>query len=106
VPTVTLRTLYCFFVMHSRRRLLHFNVTQHPTAEWVLQQLREAFPESGPYRYVILDRDTKFDSGVIAFLTATWLKPKRTSIESPWQNGIAERWAEAAGAKSRTTSSP
>jgi putative transposase len=93
VPTVTFRTLYCFFVIeHSRRKLLHFNVTQHPTSEWVLQQLREAFPESGPYRYVILDRDTKFDSGVIAFLKATGLKPKRTSIQSPWQNGIAERW--------------
>jgi putative transposase len=79
-------------IEHSRRKLLHFNVTQHPTAEWVLQQLREAFPESGPYRYVILDRDTKFDSGVIALLKATGLKPKRTSIQSPWQNGIAERW--------------
>jgi transposase InsO family protein len=58
----------------------------------VVQQLREAFPEIGPYRYVILDRDSKFDATVITFLKATGLKPKRTSIQSPWQNGTAERW--------------
>src|SRR5882762_9541327 len=93
VPTLTFQLLYCFFVIeHGRRKILHFNVTRHPTAEWVVQQLREAFPEAGPYRYVILDRDAKFDATVITFLKATGLKPKRTSIQSPWQNGIAERW--------------
>jgi transposase InsO family protein len=65
---------------------------ENPTAEWVVQQLREAFPEATPYRYVILDRDSKFDTDVIAFLKATGLKPKRTSFQAPWQNGIAERW--------------
>ncbi len=50
VPTVTFQLLYCFFVIeHGRRRILHCNVTSHPTAEWVIQQLREAFPE-GPGR--------------------------------------------------------
>ena len=93
VPTVTFRLLYCFFVMeHGRRKILHFNVTRNPNAEWVVQQLREAFPEAGPYRYVILDRDSKFDTDVITFLKATGLEPKRTSVQSPWQNGIAERW--------------
>jgi putative transposase len=93
VPTVTFQLLYCFFVIeHRRRKILHFNVTRHPTAEWVVQQLREAFPGAGPYRYVILDRDSKFDAEVIAFLKATGLKPKRTSVQAPWQNGIAERW--------------
>jgi transposase InsO family protein len=67
-------------------------VTRHPTADWVVQQLREASPEAGPYRYVILDRDGKFDTDVIAFLKATGLKPKRTSVQAPWQNGSAERW--------------
>jgi len=67
-------------------------VTLHPTAEWVVQQLREAFPEAGPYRYVVFDRDSKFDGDVVAFLQATGLKPTQTSIQSPWQNGIAERW--------------
>jgi transposase InsO family protein len=93
VPTLTFQLLYCFFVIeHGRRRILHCNVTRHPSADWVVQQLREAFPEAGPYRYVILDRDSKFDPQVITFLKATGLKPKRTSIQSPWQNGIAERW--------------
>ena len=93
VPTLTFQVLYCFFVIeHGRRKILHFNVTRHPTAEWVVQQLREAFPEAGPYRYVILDRDAKFDGEVVAFLQGTGLTPKRTGIRSPWQNGIAERW--------------
>ena len=93
VPTVTFQLLYCFFVIeHARRKILHCNVTRHPTAEWVVQQLREAFPEAGPYRYVIFDRDSKFDGDVIAFLEATGLQPRQTSIQSPWQNGIAERW--------------
>ena len=93
VPTVTFKLLYCFFVIeHGRRKILHCNVTRHPTAEWIVQQLREAFPETCPYRYVILDRDTKFDTDVITFLKATGLEPKRTSVQAPWQNGIAERW--------------
>ena len=93
VPTVTFQLLYCFFVIeHARRKILHCNVTRHPTAEWVVQQLREAFPEAGPYRYVIFDRDSKFDGDVIAFLEATGLQPRQTSSQSPWQNGIAERW--------------
>ena len=93
VPTVTFQLLYCFFVIeHGRRKILHFNVTQYPDSDWVVQQLREAFPEAAPYRYVILDRDSKFDDEVISFLKATGLKPKRTSIQAPWQNGTAERW--------------
>jgi transposase InsO family protein len=93
VPTLTFQLLYCFFVIeHGRRRILHFNVTRHPTAEWVIQQLRETFAEAGPYRYVILDRDAKFDSAVITFLQSTGLTPKRTSVQAPWQNGISERW--------------
>ena len=93
VPTATFRWLYCFFVIeHGRRKILHFNVTRHPTADWVIQQLRETFPQSAPYRYVILDRDAKFDQEVILFLKATGLTPKRTSIHSPWQHGTAERW--------------
>ena len=93
VPTLTFQLLYCFFVIeHSRRKILHCNVTRHPTAEWVVQQLREAFPDNCPYRYVILDRDSKFDHEVITFLQASGLQPKRTSVQAPWQNGLAERW--------------
>jgi putative transposase len=93
VPTVTFKLLYGFFIIeHGRRRILHFNVTRHPTAEWVVQQLREAFPEAGPYQYAIFDRDSKFDGEVITFLKATGLKPRQTDVQAPWQNGIAERW--------------
>jgi putative transposase len=93
VPTVTFQVLYCFFVIeHGRRWILHFNVTRHPTSAWIVQQLREAFPEAGAYRYAIFDRDSKFDTDVVAFLQATGLKPKPTSAQAPWQNGVAERW--------------
>ena len=96
VPTVTFRVLYCFFVIqHQRRKILHCNVTPRPTAEWIVQQLREAFPEPCRYQYVILDRDRKFDAEVVAFLTAAGLEAKRTSVRSPWQNGLAERWIES-----------
>ena len=93
VPTVTFQLLYCLFVIeHGRRKILHFNVTRHPTAEWTLQQLRETFSGAGPHRYVLLDHDSKFNTDVIAFLRCAGLKPKRTSVQSPWQNGLAERW--------------
>lgn len=93
VPTVTFKLLYCFFIIeHRRRKILHINVTRHPSAEWVVQQLREAFAEAKPYRYVIFDHDTKFDKSVVAFLQATGLTAKRTGVQAPWQNGTAERW--------------
>lgn len=93
VPTLKFELLHCLFVIeHGRRKILHFNVTRHPTADWVLQQLRETFSGSGPHRYVILDHDSTFDADVIAFLKCTGLKPKRTSVKAPWQNGVAERW--------------
>ena len=93
VPTLSFQLLYCFFVIeHGRRRILHFNVTPHPTSDWVVQQLRETFPEAGPDRYVILDHDAKFDAGLIGFLQATGLKTKRTDVRTPWQNATAEHW--------------
>jgi putative transposase len=59
VPTLTFQLLYCFFVIeHGRRRVMHFNITRYPTAEWVVQQLREAFPEAGPYRYATMTRNS------------------------------------------------
>src|SRR5215472_4625310 len=93
VPTVNFRLLYCFFVLeHTRRNILHLSVTPHPSADWVVQQLRDTFPEAGSHRYVILDRDAKFDASVTTFLTATGLIAKRTAVRAPWQNGTAERW--------------
>jgi putative transposase len=93
VPTLTFRVLYCFFVIeHGRRKIVHFNVTEHPTGPWIVQQLREAFPGSCPYRYAILDGDAKFGKEVTDVLTTDGMKPVRISPASPWQNGVAERW--------------
>jgi hypothetical protein len=65
IPSLTFRILYCFFVIeHGRRRILHFNVTEHPASDWIVQQLREALPLPCPYRYVLFDRDTKFGGDV------------------------------------------
>jgi hypothetical protein len=92
VPTVTFQWLDCFFVIeHGRRRILHCNVTRHPSAPWLVQRLREAFSEAAPDRYVLLDHDSKFDAEVMAFLRSTGLKPKRIRVQSPWKNGVAER---------------
>ena len=96
VPTVTFRVLYCFFVIsHDRRRLLHFNVTRHPTSPWIVQQLREAFPFESAPRYPIFDRDAKYGLEVPAAVRSLKMNPVRTSFESPWQNGVAERWVES-----------
>jgi len=52
VPTISFGVLYCFFVIsHDRRRILHVNVTKHPTGTWIIQQLREAFPFEASHKY-------------------------------------------------------
>ena len=60
IPTATFRLLFCFVILsHDRRRILHFNVTAHPTAEWTTQQTVEAFPAEGSEpRYLLRDRDS------------------------------------------------
>ena len=96
VPTLRLNLLYCFFVIgHDRRRILHFNVTAHPTSWWVVQQLREAFPFESSPRFLIFDRDAKYGVEVPSAVRSLKIHPVRTSFQSPWQNGIAERWVES-----------
>jgi putative transposase len=93
VPTLTFSVLYCFFVIaHDRRRILHFNVTRHPSSVWVIQQLREAFPYDSAPRYLIFDRGANFNEEVTDTVKSFGIQPKRTSFRSPWQNGVAERW--------------
>jgi hypothetical protein len=92
-PTITFGVLYGFFVIsHDRRRILHFNVTKHPTSTWIIQQLREAFPFESASRFLIFDRDAKYGWGVPMAVRSLKMSPVRTSFESPWQNGVAERW--------------
>ena len=93
VPTATFRVLYCFFVIsHNRRNVLHFNATEHPSSRWIVQQLREAFPEDTAPRYLILDRDRKYEGEATEVLQSMSSEMIRTSYQSPWQNGVAERW--------------
>ena len=95
-PTITFGVLYCFFVIsHDRRRILHFNVTKHPTSSWIIQQLREAFPFETTLRFLIFDRDAKYGMEVPVAIRSLKMGPVRTSFESPWQNGVAERWVES-----------
>jgi putative transposase len=96
VPTIRFSVLYCFFVIsHDRRRILHFNVTKHPASLWIVQQLREAFPFESSPRFLIFDRDGKYGAEVPAAVRSLNIQPIRTSFESPWQNGVAERWVES-----------
>jgi putative transposase len=96
MPTITFDLLCCFFIIgHDRRQVLHFNVTKHPTSLWVVQQLREAFPFESAPRFLIFDRDGKYGVEVPAAVRSLKIAPVRTSFESPWQNGVAERWVES-----------
>jgi len=96
VPTATFRLLYVWFaIRHSRREIVHWCVTESPTAPWVVQQLREAFPfdeASRGSRYLVFDRDTISSAEVVAAVASMAIEPTRTSYQSPWQNGVAERF--------------
>jgi putative transposase len=92
VPTATFRTLHVLFVIrHGRRDVARCAVTTSPTAGWVAQQLREAFPFESAPRFMIFDRGAIFSAGVMAVLRSMKIEPTRTSFRSPWQNGVAER---------------
>jgi len=88
--------LYCFFIIsHDRRQILHCNVTRHPTSSWIVQELREAFPYQSVPTFLLCDHDQKFGLEVLAALRSLRITCVRTSIRSPWQNGVAERWVES-----------
>ncbi len=93
VPTVRFRLLWVWFAIdHGRRKILHFNVTENPNARWVIQQLRETFPEEPSHRFVIYDNDSIFSAAVTHAIDSFDICPKRTAFRSPWQNGTAERF--------------
>jgi transposase InsO family protein len=94
VPTLFFKRLYVFFIIHhEKRRILHFNVTFHPTALWVSHQLQKAFSLAEIItECMILDNDKIFSTCVTMTLKSLGITPIRTSIRSPWQNGVAERW--------------
>jgi transposase InsO family protein len=92
VPTITFKLLYVLvFLSHDRRRVIHFNITTHPTAQWSAQQLRNAFSDAEPPRFLIRDRDTKFGEAFAETVSALGMYPILTAYRSPWQNGYCER---------------
>jgi putative transposase len=92
VPTIRFQVLYVFLVLaHDRRRILHFNVTAHPTAEWTGQQLREAFPFDQLPRYLLRDRDTIFGDDFRAQLRGMGICEILSAPRSPWQRAYVER---------------
>src|SRR5215469_11383681 len=92
VPTVQLRVLFVFVVLaHERRRVLHFNVTEHPTAEWTAQQIIEAFPEDTAPRYRIRDRDGVYGNHFQNRLQGMGINEVLTAPRSPWQIPFTER---------------
>jgi transposase InsO family protein len=79
-------------IRHDRRVIQHIVVTAHPTAEWVVQQLREATPFGEQPTYLLHDNDRIFVSqAVTRFLERAGIKRIRMAYQCPWQNGICER---------------
>jgi transposase InsO family protein len=92
VPTIRFQILYVFLVLaHDRRRILHFNVTAHPTAEWTGQQLREAFPFAQPPRYLLRDRDAIFGAEFREQVRDMGISEVLSAPRSPWQRAHVER---------------
>jgi putative transposase len=91
VPTVTFRLLFVLVMLgHDRRRIVHLAVTEHPTAAWTAQQLRNAFPEPDAPTYLVHDRDAIF-ADVATTVVAMNMHAVRTAPRSPWQNAYVER---------------
>ncbi len=92
VPTATFRLLFGFVVLlHDRRRVVHCNVTDHPTAVWVARQLVQAFPFATAPRYLIRDRDGIYGEEVRRCLKGLGIEEVVTAPRSPWQNPYCER---------------
>src|SRR5215831_330244 len=92
VPTIRFQVLYVFLVLaHDRRRIVHFNVTAHPTAEWTAQQLREAFPFEQIPRYLLRDRDRIYGREFRKDVKAMGIKEVLSAPQSPWQRAYVER---------------
>jgi transposase InsO family protein len=92
VPTLRFQVLYVFLVLaHDRRRVLHCNVTAHPTAEWTGQQLREAFPFDQLPRYLLRDRDAIFGTDFRDQVRDMGIREVLSAPRSPWQRAYIER---------------
>src|SRR5579872_3592830 len=92
VPTIRFQALYVFLVLaHDRRRVVHFNVTAHPTAEWTAQQLREAFPFDQIPKYLLRDRDKIFGDTFRQQVKNMQIEEVLSAPRPPWQRAYIER---------------
>jgi putative transposase len=92
VPTAGFRVIYVFIVLsHDRRQVVHFNVTEHPTAQWTARQLVEAFPFDSAPRYLLRDRDAIYGKAVRRRIKSLGIEEVITAPRSPWQNPFVER---------------
>jgi transposase InsO family protein len=92
VPTVTFRVLFVLVILaHERRRVVHFNVTEHPTAQWTAQQVVEAFPWDEAPRYLLRDRDCIYGAAFRQRVRRMGIEEVRIAPQSPWQNPYVER---------------
>ena len=89
---MTFRTLYVFVVLSlERRRIVHFNVTTHPTAEWTAVQLRQAFRFDTAPRFLLRDHDRIYGKDVGDAIEKMGIEQIVTAVRCPWQNGYCER---------------
>ena len=92
VPTISFRLLYGLLVLrHDRRRILWLNVTAHPSAEWIAQQVTEACGWESAPQYLIRDRDRVYGEAFTRRVRAMGIRDRPTAPQSPWENGHAER---------------
>jgi transposase InsO family protein len=92
VPTINFRLLFVFVILrHERRRLISLSVTDHPTAEWIAQQITEAFPWHEAPNHLIRDLDGAYGHAVTRRLAAMGIRDQPIAPQAPWQNGHAER---------------
>ncbi len=92
VPTARLRVLFVLVVLaHHRRRILHFNITEHPTSAWTAQQIVGAFPDDSAPAYLLRDRDAIYGDSFRQRVKGMQIQEVLTAAQSPWQNPFAER---------------
>jgi putative transposase len=92
ISTINFRVLYCFIVLlHGRRKIVHFNVTANPTAEWTARQIIEAFPDDTAPRYLLRDRDSIYEVEFRSRVKGMQIEEVVTAPHSPFQNPYAER---------------
>jgi len=92
VPTINFRLLSVLVILrHEPRRLISLSVTDHPTAEWIAQQITDAFPWDEAPAHLIRDRDARYGNAVRRRLSGMGIRDHPIARRSPWQNGHAER---------------